>query len=135
MPKSLSTGTSKIVPVKMPDDQIEAVKSVLKQGETVSGFMRDAAKQMVNERKTGEIKMHFLFTTQTKVTKAAAKRINKAIMEIDDSAQFVGPLSIPGNRTTGWIERPNDGTNDYNHVRARNEQMAEIARKELGIDG
>ena len=51
MPKSLSTGESKIVPVKMPDDQIEAVKSVLKQGETVSGFMRDAAKVAVSKRK------------------------------------------------------------------------------------
>ena len=51
MPKSLSTGQSKIVPVKMPDDQIEAVKSVLKQGETVSGFMRDAAKVAVSKRK------------------------------------------------------------------------------------
>lgn len=77
---------------------------------------------------------HFIFSTSTKITKAAAKRIQKQIKEIDDSADFVGPLDIPGSRTTGWIERPNDGTNGYNHVRARNEQMAAIARKELGLE-
>lgn len=77
---------------------------------------------------------YFILSTNSKVTKAAAKRINKAIKEIDDTAEFVGPLSIPGNQTKGWLERPNDGTNDYNHVRARNAQMAAIVRKELGID-
>ena len=77
---------------------------------------------------------YFLFYTRRKVTKAAAKRINAAIKAIDDSAEFVGPLSIPGNTTTGWIERPNDGTNDLPEVSQRNQQMAEIARKELGID-
>lgn len=51
MPKSLSTGESKIVPVKMPDEEKQAVKSVLKQGETVSGFMRDAARVAVSKRK------------------------------------------------------------------------------------
>jgi len=78
--------------------------------------------------------MHYIFTTTAKFTKAAGNRIRKAIEEIDNTAEFTGPLSIPGNRTTGWIERPNDGTNDYGHVRARNERMAAIARKELGIE-
>lgn len=77
---------------------------------------------------------HYVFTTTAKVTKAAAKRINRAIRAIDDTAEFVGPLAIPGNRTTAWIERPNDGTNDYIEVSQRNQQMAAIARKELDLD-
>ncbi len=76
---------------------------------------------------------YYVFTTTAKVTQAAAKRIAKAIKEIDDTAEFVGPVSIPGNQVKAWIERPNDGTNDYNHVRERNNRMAEIARKELGL--
>jgi hypothetical protein len=76
---------------------------------------------------------YFVFSTSTKITKAAAKRIQKRIKAIDSTADFVGPLSIPGSRTTGWIERPNDGTNDHNHVRERNNQMAAIAREELKI--
>lgn len=78
--------------------------------------------------------MYYIFTTTQKFTKAAALRINKQIKAIDSSAEFVGPLSIPGNQTKGWIERPNDGTNDHNGVRERNAQMAAIARRELGID-
>lgn len=78
--------------------------------------------------------MYFIFSTKAKVTKAAARRISKAIKEIDDKAEFTGPLSIPGDRTTGWIERPNDGTNDYGDQRARNARMAAIAREELGIE-
>lgn len=78
--------------------------------------------------------MHYLFVTNRKFSKAAAKRINRRIRGIDPSAEFVGPLSIPGSQTKGWLERPNDGTNDYNHVRERNRRMANIAREELGID-
>ena len=77
---------------------------------------------------------YYIFTTTYPVTGSAAKRINKEIKKIDPRAEFVGPLSIPGNNIRGWIERPNDGTNDHNHVRARNEQMAEIARRELGYE-
>ena len=76
---------------------------------------------------------YYIFTTTAKITKATAKRINMAIKAIDESADFIGPLSIPGSDTKGWIERPNDGTNDYNHVVARNNEMAAIARRELGI--
>jgi hypothetical protein len=78
--------------------------------------------------------MYYVFSTTAKFTKAAAKRINKEIKAIDSSAEFIGPLSIPGNQTTGWIERPNDGTNDHNHIAHRNQQIAQIARKELGIE-
>lgn len=76
---------------------------------------------------------YFVFCTTHAVTKSAARRINKAIKQIDPSADFVGPVSIPGNHIKGWITRPNDGSNDYSHVCARNKRMAEIARKELGI--
>lgn len=75
---------------------------------------------------------YYIFTTSKKFTEATAERINQRIKAIDDTAKFVGPLSIPGNRTKGWIERPNDGSNDYLHVRARNARMADIARDELG---
>jgi hypothetical protein len=77
---------------------------------------------------------HFIFSTTTKITKAAAKRIQSQIKSIDASADFVGPLSIPGSRTTGWIERPDDGTNSYVEVRERNRQMADIARTELKLN-
>jgi hypothetical protein len=73
--------------------------------------------------------MYYVFSTQRKFTLAAANRINRAIRFIDPKATFIGPVT--GNGTTGWIERPNDGTNDMNHVRARNEKMAAIARKEI----
>ena len=75
----------------------------------------------------------FVFTTTAKVTKASAARINAKIKAIDNTAEFVGPVSMPGNQIRGWIERPNDGNNSYNHVASRNNQMADIARKELGI--
>lgn len=77
---------------------------------------------------------HYVFTTTTEVTKAAANRIQKQIKAIDSTADFVGPLQIPGNRTTAWIERPNDGTNDHLEVRERNRAMADIALKELAIE-
>ena len=77
---------------------------------------------------------YFVFTSRTKITKAAAKRIQKRIKVIDSSADFVGPLSIANSETTGWIERPDDGTNNHLEVRERNRQMADIARKELATD-
>jgi len=76
---------------------------------------------------------HYVFTTTAKVTKAAAKRINRAIKSLDESASFVGPLKIAGNQTTGWIERPNDGTNDYPERRKMNQVLADIAKVELDI--
>jgi hypothetical protein len=77
---------------------------------------------------------YYVFSTSAKITKAAAKRIQNRIKAIDNTADFVGPLSIPGSCTTGWIERPNDGRNSYGHVSARNQQMAAIAREELNIE-
>jgi hypothetical protein len=77
---------------------------------------------------------HYIFTTTTKISRAAAKRIQTRIKAIDASAEFAGPMAIPGSRTTGWIERPNDGTNDYIEVRERNRKMADIAREELKLN-
>jgi len=76
---------------------------------------------------------YFVFSTSAKITKAAAKRIQKRIKAIDSTADFVGPLALPNSQTTGWIERPNDGRNNQTEVSRRNEHMAAIAREELGI--
>jgi len=76
---------------------------------------------------------YFVFSTSTKITKAAANRIQKRIKAIDSTADFVGPLSIPGSRTTGWIERPNDGNNGQLEVSQRNQRLAAIACEELKI--
>jgi len=77
--------------------------------------------------------MHYLYVTQAKFSHATAKRIDKKIKAIDKRADFVGPLRIVGNSTTGWIERPNDGTNDHLDVRQSNAIMRAIAENE--IDG
>lgn len=77
---------------------------------------------------------YFILSTTHKFTEAAARRINKRIKALDSTADFVGPLSIPGSYTTGWLERPNDGSNDYHDTRARNAEMAAIVRAELGMD-
>ena len=75
--------------------------------------------------------MYYVFLTTAKFTKITADRINRKIKTIDKTAEFIGLLSIPGNNTTGWIERPNDGTNNYNHVRSRNNKIVDIAIEEL----
>ena len=77
---------------------------------------------------------YFILVVKKKVAKTAAKKIDQLIKEIDSTASFVAPLSIPGSEVKGWLERPNDGTNDYNHVQERNLQMAEIVRRELGLE-
>lgn len=77
---------------------------------------------------------HYIFTTTANFSKTKSKQINRAIKKIDETAEFVGPLSIPGCKTTGWIERPNDGTNNQNEVSSRNQDMAEIARNAIYND-
>lgn len=73
----------------------------------------------------------FIASTRRTVTQAAASRIDLAVKAIDPTASFVGPLSIPGNDTTGWIERPNDGTNDYGYRREEAKRMREAMEREL----
>ena len=77
---------------------------------------------------------YFILVTKKKVAKTAAKKIDQLIKEIDSTASFVAPLSIPGSEVKGWLERPNDGTNDYNHARERNLRMAAIVRRELELE-
>jgi hypothetical protein len=75
--------------------------------------------------------MHYIHITRVKVTQDVADRINERVQAIDPQACFRGPLDIPGSDVGGWLERPNDGTNDYNHVRERNKQLAAIVREEI----
>jgi hypothetical protein len=51
MPKSLDSGPSKIVPIKMPDAEKQAAQAACKEGETLSAFVRDAVKREVKRRK------------------------------------------------------------------------------------
>lgn len=75
---------------------------------------------------------YYIFSTRAKFTKATAKRIDKQIKVIDKSASFVGPLRIPGSDITGWIERPNDGTNSPGRGQ-EHEEMQRIAREAIGL--
>ena len=77
---------------------------------------------------------YYIMATRMDFPKSTANRINKRIKEIDDTACFLGPLDIPGNDIAGWLERPNDGTNDHPDTRERNKRMAAIANEELGIE-
>ena len=52
MPKSLNDGPSKIVPVKMPDDEKQAAVAACKEGETLSAFVRDAVRREVKRRRS-----------------------------------------------------------------------------------
>ncbi len=79
------------------------------------------------------MKDYFVFSTSQKFTKEKADRISERIKAIDSKAEFHGPLSIPGSQTTGWIVRPDDGTNNQSEISARNQRMANIAREELGV--
>jgi hypothetical protein len=76
---------------------------------------------------------YYIMSTSTKFSRAKARRIQKRIEQIDRQAYFAGPLAIPGNHTTGWLERPADGRNQDNDVSAANAKMAAIVREELGI--
>jgi len=50
MPKSLNEGPSKIVPVKMPDDEKQAAQAACKEGETLSAFIRSAIQSEIKKR-------------------------------------------------------------------------------------
>lgn len=50
MPRSLNQGPSKIVPVKMPDEEKQAALAACKEGETLSGFIRLATSLLVKRR-------------------------------------------------------------------------------------
>jgi hypothetical protein len=69
---------------------------------------------------------YFVWTTKKSVSRSTAAEIDKAVKAIDPSMGFVR-YHAAGNDTRGWLERPNDGTNTDNHVRARNAECARIA--------
>ena len=75
---------------------------------------------------------YFIWSTQKHITEVQAAEINSAIKAIQNDADFVRHYA-PGNPTHGWIERPNDGTNDYNYQRELNRKCAEAAKKILGL--
>ena len=75
---------------------------------------------------------YFFAIYQCQVTRKQAVEINRRIAAIDESAGFVRHYA-PGNDTHGWLERPNDGTNDANWRRARLAEMRAIADEVLGI--
>ena len=50
MPKSLGKGQSKIVPVKMPDDEKQAAMEACDEKETLSAFIRTATAREVKRR-------------------------------------------------------------------------------------
>lgn len=52
--------------------------------------------------------------------KSAVRRAEKAARAIDPTVALVH-VHIPGNDIRVWMERPNDGNNDYNYVRERND--------------
>lgn len=74
---------------------------------------------------------HFLWTTRKNVTKAKARQVNKAVKAVDPSMHFIRHAA-PGNAVRGWLERPNDGTNNQPATRARSAECIKIARSILG---
>jgi hypothetical protein len=83
------------------------------------------------QKEKGENKMSYFISTYTvQVTRKQAKEINRRISQIDPKAAFVRHYAA-GNHVHGWIERPNDGTNDCNFRRETNMQMKQIADKIL----
>jgi hypothetical protein len=66
------------------------------------------------------------------VSRQQAKRINDAIRPIDPSMSFTRHYAA-GNDAHGWLSRPNDGTNDYNHVRDRSQRCIDIADRVLAV--
>lgn len=66
-------------------------------------------------------------------TKAARKRAEDAIRSIDPTVTLVYH-SEPGNAVRMWLERPNDGTNDYDYQRESNLQCIVAVARELPKD-
>jgi len=73
---------------------------------------------------------YFIHTYNCEVTRKQEDMINARIKAIDSDAVFVRHYAA-GNHVHGWIERPNDGTNDYNIRRAKNAKLVRIADEVL----
>ena len=74
---------------------------------------------------------YFVWSTKAAVTRRAATEIDEAVKAIDPGMTFVRHYQA-GNETHGWLERANDGSNDTNPVRSRNNQCIAIAKRILG---
>ena len=73
---------------------------------------------------------NFFWTTTKYATDAQADEINAAVQAIDPDVSFV-TISQPGNTLRGWLERPNDTTNNYNATLSRNARCVEAAERVL----
>lgn len=71
-------------------------------------------------------------STKKPISKRLAQRIDRAVKQIDPAASFDAPLNIAICGVTGWIVRPNDGTNDYGYRREEARQMRQAMDRELG---
>lgn len=69
---------------------------------------------------------YFIFSTYKKHSKTLGRRIEKAVRAIHPDLSWTGPVSIPGNHLTGWLSRPNDGSNNYG-FRIEENQRAQSA--------
>lgn len=73
---------------------------------------------------------YFVWTTRQDVSRKQEAEINRAVKAIDQSMIFVR-FYAAGNDVHGWLERDNDGTNNYNWRRADNRKCVEIAQQIL----
>lgn len=73
---------------------------------------------------------YFIATWQRRLKPAARKRAETAIHAIDPTAVLV-LHSEPGNAVRMWLERPNDGTNDYISMRAKHRACIAAVNREL----
>lgn len=70
----------------------------------------------------------FIWTTDQRINTKQRKKIQNAITSIDNTVTLVC-VNIPGNHIHGWLERPNDGTNDNNYQVEKNRRcIAEAER-------
>lgn len=70
-------------------------------------------------------------STSKQLTKRLAQRIDRAVKKIDPTASFDAPLNIEICGATGWIVRPNDGTNGYGYRCDEAQRMREAMEREL----
>lgn len=76
---------------------------------------------------------YFIWTTKRRATSSQAAEIQRRCQKVLDDVTYVSH-NAPGNDTHGWLERPNDGCNDYNSFRAGFRECIAIAQEVLGIE-
>jgi hypothetical protein len=68
---------------------------------------------------------YFIATWGAQLRGAKRKQAETAIRAIDPTADLV-LHNEAGNSVRMWLERPNDGTNDYNEVVRRNARLKAV---------